>query len=223
MRHAFKLTILVVGFGLGLVFAAGALAQSTGNQEARADSDRAQIDPQQNSANAAKPGDDDHLPFMMKEDSQSGASEPVGIGLIIRTLGALLLVIGILIGSVWALKHLKKSPLGGKNDAPELAVLNTVGIGDRRSLVLVRFGGNTLLLGSTPQSITFLAAEEAAEETTEEAAGEIDVRPSRPRPAPVRSVTDPSDTRGDATGYRTPSFAEELEESEGWGDHGEEY
>jgi flagellar biosynthetic protein FliO len=80
--------------------------------------------------------------------------------LLLRTLGALLLIVGLIVAATWGLRRVGKGRLGRcGEDVPELSVLSTVGLGDRRSLAVVRFGERTLLLGSTAQAITLLAEE----------------------------------------------------------------
>jgi flagellar biosynthetic protein FliO len=104
----------------------------------------------------------DHLPFMKADETAVEA--PSTGGLLIRTLGALLLIVGLIIGGAWALKRFAGNRFNTKSDeGPALTVLSTVSLGDRRSLSVVRFGDRTLLLGSTQQSITLLSTESPTE------------------------------------------------------------
>jgi flagellar biosynthetic protein FliO len=83
---------------------------------------------------------------------------PSAVGLLLRTVGALLLIVGLIVAAAWGMKRFGGARFGApKEDAPELAVLNSIALGERRSLAIVRFGQRTLLLGSTAQSITLLA------------------------------------------------------------------
>ena len=58
----------------------------------------------------------------------------------------------------WAMKRFGGARFGkAVEDAPNLSVLNSVALGDKRSVTVIRFGERTLLIGSTAQSITLLA------------------------------------------------------------------
>jgi flagellar biosynthetic protein FliO len=119
---------------------------------------------------------DDRRSFLADERTQVAPSAPSAIGLLVRTLGALLLIIGLIVAAGWALKRFGGARFGlPRQDAPDLTLLATVALGDRRSIAAVRFGGRTLLLGSTAQSITLLATQEHV---------------SAPSTPPVRSVAD---------------------------------
>lgn len=116
------------------------------------------------SAQTPEPQDDDHLPFM-KSDQRHGpglteAEPPSVAGLLARTFGALLVIIGLIVAGTWGLRRFGRTSFGNAAaDAPALAVLSSVSLGDRRTLSVVRFGDATLLVGSTPQGITLLATE----------------------------------------------------------------
>ncbi len=111
------------------------------------------------SSPATTPSDDRRL-FLADERPEAAASAPSAAGLLVRTLGALLLIIGLIVAAAWTLKRLGGARFGSpREDAPELTVLATVALGDRRSIAAVRFGQRTLLLGSTAQGITLLATE----------------------------------------------------------------
>ncbi len=129
----------------------------------------------QNAANANNSQEitqeNDRLPFM-QEDQLSAKSPAAESGtgfLLLRTLGAMLLIVGLIFFGAWGLK---KSGYGGvkKNleiDAPELSVVTSVSLGANRTLATVKFGNRILLVGSTAQSFTLLA-EETGDEQTEE-------------------------------------------------------
>src|ERR1700754_43680 len=51
-------------------------------------------------APAATP-DDDRLPFMLSPERSPESAPPSAVGMMARTIGALLLVIGLLIGGMW--------------------------------------------------------------------------------------------------------------------------
>jgi flagellar biosynthetic protein FliO len=105
-------------------------------------------------------GADERLPFMEQTHNENEAEAPSAAGLLARTFGALLLIVGLLAALAWGLRRFGGAQLGREaEDAPELAVLATISLGDRRSLSAVRFGDRLLLLGSTAQAITLLAAQ----------------------------------------------------------------
>lgn len=207
-RAAIFLAALLIGVGLS----GPALGQSSQNPAGDAGSAPAQhaSGSGQDSGGTgiiSKPTDDDRLPFM-NSDNSTDASQPSALGLLARTLGALLLVIGLLIGSVWGLKRIRRPALGGKAESPELAVLTTVGIGDRRSLVVVRFGESMLLLGSTPQSVTLLATDD------------VEVKPVRQG---ASAPTEAADGQQVPASYRGSLFADQLELASNWDAQREEY
>jgi len=155
-------------------------------------------------ATSATP-DDDRLPFMFGPETNANAEQPSAVGMLARTFGALLLIIGLLIGSTWALRRIKGSPFAASRDDARLVVLKTLSIGDRRTLTLVRFGERTLLLGSTQQSVTLLASDD------DEALSSW----SSAEP-PFRSVADVLAASVDDTPTPEISFASELERRGEW-------
>ncbi|CAN5432020.1 hypothetical protein BH10ACI2_BH10ACI2_13650 [soil metagenome] len=102
----------------------------------------------------------DHLPFMQQEQSTAGA-EPSSGGLMIKTIGAMLLVVGLIFFAAWGFKKLglggPKS--GAATDDLELTILSTVSMGNGRTISTLRFGERILLVGSTAESFTLLAEE----------------------------------------------------------------
>jgi flagellar biosynthetic protein FliO len=104
---------------------------------------------------------DDRLPFMAENERESHDQAPSGVGLLLRTFGALLLIVGLIVAAAWGMKRFGGARFGTpQEDAPELAVMNSISLGDRRSLAIVRFGERTLLLGSTAQAVTLIAETE---------------------------------------------------------------
>lgn len=100
----------------------------------------------------------ERLPFLAGAEHDFRESAPSTGGLMLRTLGALILVVGLIVAAAWTLKRLGGPRFGAATEnAPELTVLNSLSLGDKRSLSIVRFDGRTLLLGSTPQALTLLA------------------------------------------------------------------
>jgi flagellar biosynthetic protein FliO len=116
---------------------------------------------------------DERLPFMTadreRKSELSGAEQPSVAGLLLRTLGALLLIVGMIVAATWWLRRYGGARFGRTvKDAPVLEVLATVPLGERRSLSVVRFGERTLLIGSTTQGITLLATHAPAKDESKE-------------------------------------------------------
>lgn len=142
---------------------------------------------------------------MPGSEHNPNVEQPSAVGLLARTIGALLLIIGLLLGGTWALRRIKGSPFATSRDDTRLLVLKTISIGDRRTLTVVRFGERTLLLGSTQQSVTLLASDD-----DEEIASWSSAEP------PFRSVADVLATSLDDTPTPEISFASELERRGEW-------
>jgi len=103
----------------------------------------------------------DRLPFMAESTREEQQAAPSTGGLMLRTLGALLLIVGLIVAAAWGMKRFGGARFGkAVDDSPTLQVLNSVGLGDKRSIAVVRFGERTMLIGSTAQSITLLAEEQ---------------------------------------------------------------
>ncbi len=101
----------------------------------------------------------ERLPFMIQPPESAIETAPSAGGLLLRTTGALLLIVGLIAATAWGLRRLGGAPFGGAdNSAVELTLVGTLALGDRRQLSAVRFGERILLLGSTAQTITLLAA-----------------------------------------------------------------
>jgi flagellar biogenesis protein FliO len=102
--------------------------------------------------------EDDHLPFMRQDPTAQPEDEPSSASLMAKSLGALMLVVGLIFFGAWGAKK-----LGFGNTKPEAAdavdlyVVNTLSLGSGRSLVAVNFEGRTLLVGSTPNAFTLIA------------------------------------------------------------------
>lgn len=103
----------------------------------------------------------ERLPFMAQPPETAGEAAPSAGGLLLRTVGALFLIVGLIVATAWGLRRLGGSALGGAdNHAVELTLVGTLSLGERRQLSAVRFGDRLLLIGSTAQAITLLAAHE---------------------------------------------------------------
>ncbi len=110
-------------------------------------------------ANSEAAAADEKLPFMQQaEESRDPGSVSTG-GLIFKTVGAMLIVIGIIFFGAWGLKKFGFGGLrsGANADAPELSIVSSVTVGNGRTISSVKFGNRILLVGSTPQSFTLLA------------------------------------------------------------------
>ncbi len=101
---------------------------------------------------------DDRLPFMPHEEARESADSVGTGGIIIKTFGAMLIIVGLIFFAAWGLK---KFGFGNKSaanaDAPELTIVSTVTVGSGRTISSIKFGSRVLLVGSTPQSFTLLA------------------------------------------------------------------
>lgn len=102
--------------------------------------------------------EEDRLPFMQKQQSAT-ESEPGSMGLLVKTLGAMFLIIGLLFFGAWGLRKLG---WGGLRDASStdpfnLKVLSSLSVANGQTLSIVSFGEKVLLIGSTSQSFTLLA------------------------------------------------------------------
>lgn len=113
---------------------------------------------------------DDKLPFMQKEQTAAAPTEPSTGGLLIKSLGAMLLIIGLIFFGAWGLKKFGfgKFRINESADSPTLSIVSTVSVGTNCNLSVIQFGQRTLLVGSTPQSFTLLADETKETEFTTE-------------------------------------------------------
>jgi len=87
--------------------------------------------------------------------------------LLLRTFGSLVVVLGLLLLFVWALRRgmFKGGPFSQRSS---IVVETAVALGDRRSLVIVSVEGRRLLLGLATGSVSHLA--DLAPVSTHEAA-----------------------------------------------------
>lgn len=108
--------------------------------------------------------EDEHLPFMKSETINRSEDSSTG-GMIIQTIGAMLLIVGLIFGGAWGLKKFGFGSLktDSAEDIPNVTILSTVSLGTNRSLSVVRFGERMLLVGTTPQNFTLLADETVSE------------------------------------------------------------
>lgn len=115
---------------------------------------------------AAEPlGEDERLPFMQNAENPD-AQGPGSGGLLLKTLGAMLLIVGLIFFGAWVAKKVGfgGTKSSGADDDLGLAVLSSVTLGSGRTISTVRFGERILLVGSTTQAFTLLAEESTAKE-----------------------------------------------------------
>lgn len=114
-------------------------------------------------------GENETLPFMQTETS-TVSSEPSAAGLLMKTLGSMALIIGLIFVGAWAAKKMGygSAKAGSLIEGPELSVMNSVSLGNGRSVATIRFGTRLLLVGSTQQAFTLLA--EQSDESFEDRA-----------------------------------------------------
>ena len=133
------------------------------------------------------------LPFKLNDRNQLATEAPSAGGMLLRTFGMLALIVGFIAAAGWGLRYFGIINFGKQqSEAAGLKVLDTVTLGERRTLTLVKFGERTLLIGSTPQGLTLLA------EQSDEVLPEINYRPT------VRTVTDLLDVNA------VPEFEHEM-------------
>ncbi len=122
---------------------------------------------------------EERLPFKLNDRNELATEAPSASGMLLRTFGALLLIVGVIAAAGWGLRYFGLINFGKQQgETAGLKVLDTVPLGERRTLTLVKFGERTLLIGSTPQGLTLLA------EQADEAEPENGYMPT------VRTVTD---------------------------------
>ena len=105
-------------------------------------------------------GENEPIPFMRSEQSVA-AEEPSSSGLLLKTVGSMVFIIGLIFVGAWGAKKLGfgNAKAAAGDDGTQLSVLNTITLGNGRSVSTIKFGSRLLLVGSTPQSFTLLAEE----------------------------------------------------------------
>jgi len=79
----------------------------------------------------------------------------------LRMAGSLLLVVGLLLAMLWMLKRLKA--LQEKHNGPrQMELLETLSVGVRQKIALVRVGSRQVLVGMTPGQFTALGSWDTA-------------------------------------------------------------
>jgi len=83
--------------------------------------------------------------------------------LLVKSILTLLFILGLLYAALWALrKYMGKTGAPAKGAKAAVRVITTAFLGPKRNIAVVEVAGEVLVLGLTPQSITFLAKVEDA-------------------------------------------------------------
>lgn len=165
-----KKTAKLVAYSIAVLIVLVILTSTTSQAQTEGSAQNAQSQTKevQNADAANKPQKEenyDNLPFMQSKENQpanSNSSTASSLGMMMRTVGALALIIGLIVFAGWGVRKFGGGRFGLNNSKEDskLAVLSTVPLGNNRSLAVVRFGEKTLLIGSTQQSFTLLATED---------------------------------------------------------------
>lgn len=104
---------------------------------------------------------EEKLPFKLNDRKEVNVPPPSALGLVVRTIGALLLIVGMVFGAAWLLRRFDLLPFNNtKDEANGLKVVSTIRLGERRALSVVKFGEKMLLIGSSPEGLTLLSEQE---------------------------------------------------------------
>jgi flagellar biosynthetic protein FliO len=131
-----------------------------------------------NSNNIVGSSTDQIQPNLAEETQESAANFPV-----FRTMGGLGLVICLMIGAYFAAKKFVPQYFSKSASGKNLKIIETLAMGDKRSISLIEVGRNRFLVGNTPHQINLLT-------TLSESVSLV----SEPEPAAVLS----NDTRREA-------------------------
>ena len=124
----------------------------------------------------------DLTPVFGPEREEQHQEQPGAAASIARTFGALLVVLSLVGAAAWALKRYGRRGITA-TDRTAFAVITTAPLADKRTLSVVRFGAQALLIGSTPTSMTLLAT--AALSEIEKLADAPNAATHTPTDAPV--------------------------------------
>ena len=146
MKTRFALSIL-----LAILLTAALPSICTAQEKKPAPTPQASIEPL---------GENEPIPFMRSEQA-AATEEPSSAGLLLKTVGSMVFIVGLIFIGAWGAKKLgygHKAAIPG--DSTQLSVLTSVSLGNGRTVSTIRFGERVLLVGSTPQSFTLLAEED---------------------------------------------------------------
>ncbi len=102
-------------------------------------------------------------------------------GSIVQYLLSFALVVGLLLGLLWAIKRLHLTPAFSRREQ-RLRVVETLSLGTRSKIALVRCDGREVLVGITPAQITPLGSWRATEAVGPVAPQGPSTFPSEPTP-----------------------------------------
>jgi flagellar biosynthetic protein FliO len=90
-------------------------------------------------------------------DSNGLLSQNSGVTreLILKTIGSLVLVIGLGIAAAYVLKRV--GPRFGQISGRQIRLIETTALGPKKALHIVDVGGQRFLIGSTPEQVTMLS------------------------------------------------------------------
>jgi flagellar biosynthetic protein FliO len=98
----------------------------------------------------------DLTPVFTSGPEELHSEEPVPLVSLARALGALLVVLGLVGVTAWILK--RYGPVRSSVTSQiNFGILSSAALGEKRTLSVIRFGNQALLIGSTPTSMTLLA------------------------------------------------------------------
>lgn len=75
---------------------------------------------------------------------------------VLRMLGSMIVVIGLLLAVLWSLKRMQSKMLTSGQADRRLQVLETLGVGTRQKIALVRVDEHEILISITPTQINTL-------------------------------------------------------------------
>lgn len=67
------------------------------------------------------------------------------------------LVIGLLLGLLWALRRIQNSAALGRKSSPRLRHIESLSVGPRQKIILIQVDGQDVLIGMTPHQMTALS------------------------------------------------------------------
>lgn len=88
--------------------------------------------------------------------NENEGSDSSGTMIFFKAIGSLALVLGLVVLAGWVLKRYAQIPGVTSGRSETIKIVATKMLGGRRSLMLIRVRGQTLLLGVTPQAINCL-------------------------------------------------------------------
>jgi flagellar protein FliO/FliZ len=129
----------------------------------------------------------DAIPPQAALDDPISGSQAGVMGSGLRAAGAMIFIVGLLLASVVLLKRCMPHRFGPLGHKRRIQLLETVSIGEKRSLALVQIDGTHLLLASTPGSVSLIKELPPCEEPVPAA--------QRPQPAVKTAASEEAFTR----------------------------